>query len=85
MAALPNGCAGAAGSAAQNKVPRVISDPELFADLREFADEYTGDCRTAAKVGRMSEAINRAALDSTLAECAALFRPTPAVGGCGRA
>ena len=28
---------------AQNKVPRVISDPELFADLREFAAQFPAE------------------------------------------
>ncbi|MGD9614095.1 MAG: GH3 auxin-responsive promoter family protein [Alphaproteobacteria bacterium] len=28
---------------AQNKVPRVISDPELFSDLRAFAAQYRGE------------------------------------------
>ncbi len=38
---------------AQNKVPRVIADPELFADLRRFVAEWEGRGRAS---GRMSGA-----------------------------
>ena len=34
---------------AQNKVPRVISDPELFADLRAFAVQFQEEADSAAR------------------------------------
>jgi hypothetical protein len=34
---------------AQNKVPRVISDPELFADLRAFEAQFGGEDNSAAR------------------------------------